>query len=194
MSPPSEPPEPSSGEECDAIGEDRIQECVTVEEEGGEDGEDEGEDEEGEEEENEPDLEVEPDEEGPTDQRNQQHPQENDEQEESEEEEPMPTMKRPAGAGTTGKGGKVTSTKSTAIPKAGKGTKAKGKGKAGAKTVVPKATPKKKGNAKGNGKTPGKTTTPPRKSRPEDLVNSDEWMASAEKRLKGELEEAPSYY
>ena len=193
MSPPSVC-SPLSGDERDAVGEDRIQEGVTVEEEGGEDGEDEGEDEEGEEEENEPDLEVEPDEEGPTDQRNQQHPQENDEQEESEEEEPMPTMKRPAGAGTTGKRGKVTSTKSTAIPKAGKGTKAKGKGKAGAKTVVPKATPKKKGNGKGNGKNAGKTTTPPKKSRPEDLVNSDEWMASTEKRLKGELEEAPSYY
>ena len=193
MSPPSVC-SPLSGDERDAVGEDRIQECVTVEEEGGEDGEDEGEDEEGEEEENEPDLEVEPDEEGPTDQRNQQHPQENDEQEESEEEEPMPTMKRPAGAGTTGKGGKVTSTKPTAIPKAGKGTKAKGKGKAGAKTVVPKATPKKKGNGKGKDKNAGNTTTPPKKSRPDDLVDHAAWYASTEKKLKGELLQARSYY
>ena len=168
--------EPSSGEESHAVGEDMTQEGLPAEEVGDEDGEDEGEDEEGEEEEKEQDLEVEP-----------------------EEEEPVQIMKRPAGAGTTGKRGKEAATtpkpaKATAIPNAGKGTKAKGKGKAGAKTVVPKATPKKKGNAKGNGKTPGKTTTPPRKSRPEDLVNSDEWMASTEKRLKGQLEEAPSYY
>ena len=153
-----------------------IQEGVAVEEVGDEDGEDEGEDEEGEEEENEPDLEVVP-----------------------EEEEPVQIMKRPAGAGTTGKRGKEAATtpkpaKATAIPKAGKGTKAKGKGKAGAKTVVPKATPKKKGNGKGKDKNAGNTTTPPKKSRPEDLLKGDEWLASTEKRLKGELIEARSYY
>ena len=168
--------EPSSGEESHAVGEDMTQEGLPVEEVGDEDGEDEGEDEEGEEEEKEQDLEVEP-----------------------EEEEPVQIMKRPAGAGTTGKRGKEAATtpkpaKATAIPKAGKGTKAKGKGKAGAKPVVPKATPKKKGNGKGKDKNAGNTTTPPRKSRPDDLVDHAAWYASTEKKLKGELLQARSYY
>ena len=173
MSPPSVC-DPSSGEESDGVAEERTQECVATEEEGDEDGEDQGEDEEGEEEENEPDLEVEPEEEGPTEQRNQQHPPEADGGEKSKGKKPMQMMKRPAGAGTTGNRGQ---------PKA-----------------VPKATPKKKGNGKGNGKNAAKnnpnsaTTTPPKKTRPEDLVNSEEWLASTEKKLKGQLLEARCYY
>ena len=84
----------SSGAECDAVGEDVIQEGVAVEEEGDEDGEDEGEDEEGEEEENEPDLEVEPEKDEATEPASAAR-------DASVDEQPTPTMKRPAGAGTT---------------------------------------------------------------------------------------------
>ena len=106
----------------------------------------------------------------------------------SVDEQPTPTMKRPAGAGTTGKLGKgkgnSKSKKTTAIPKPEKGKQ--GKGKAVPNTVVPKAKKKNKGANENT-----ELHTPPaKKSRPEELLDSDSWFASEEKRLKGEMDEA----
>jgi hypothetical protein len=182
LSPPSVC-DPSSGEESDRVGEERIQEDVATEEEGDEDGEDQGEDEEGEEEENEPDLEVEPEEEGPTEQRNQQHRPEADGGEKSKGKTPMQMMKRPAGAGTTGKLGKgkgnSKSKKPTSIPKPGKGKQGKGKAEQG-----------KGKRSQGASENLELHTPPAKKSRPEEILNHDDWFASEEKRLQTEIEQA----
>jgi hypothetical protein len=146
-----------------------------------EDGEDEGEDAEIEEKENTQDLEVEPGKDEATEPASAAR-------DASVDEQPTQTMKRPAGAGTRGKVGKgkgdSKSKKTTAIPKPGKGKK--GKGKAVPNTVVPKAKKKKKGANENT----EPTTPPAKKSRPEELLDSDSWFASEEKRLKDAMAEA----
>jgi hypothetical protein len=141
-----------------------------------EDGEDEGENGEREEEENTQDLTLEPEKEEATEPASPAG-------DASVDERPTPTMKRPAGAGTTGKLGKgkgnSKSKKPTSIPKPGKGKQGKGKAEQG-----------KGKRSQGASENLELHTPPAKKSRPEEILNHDDWFASEEKRLQTEIEQA----